>query len=554
MRFLRMTPLLLLPLFAITGCNEVLSPSSAEDAVGTGTVAFRLSSVQVDSLASQADTMDVVLENGSLQRTLRVGLSDNVEFTALPVGAWKVAVTLSRGGVAKFQGSGFVTIVAGQIVQAKISLSQATGSLVVDIGIGDAVALPARLEGIWILESLPGLDTVVVHPKIQLLSTGAALLGGLCEGTSNGNWTADDSLVWIDKGVALNDLVACKVSLEAGTIMDAVTGLLAKPLRWSVSDENGRLSLVDPATRKTLAVFYPYHATGALPEVQKLWGSWFLSSLPAIGLASVTDTIPLVFDTTGELSGSDGCNHWSGKWTKVTDSTVQLERGTSTKMNCLDSATQAIEAGIHGAISGTVVWRVEQLYGIGADVRTLYLLDTSTGATLATYSSAKPRSVFPPLLPPFIIPNPYAVTGVWGLVSMPIEGLDSANGSTLVFDSTGKISGYIACNSVGGSWALDDAGQLAINGFSSTFVACEDSISTLVMRGMNLLASVPLNWSIDTTATGGESITLYSSLTGAKMAVFALARYGVSYPTLPIDPILIDPIIEPIPDFEGPIM
>ncbi len=137
MRILRMLSLLLLPLaLGLAGCEDSVSsiPNVMEEAPGTGVVAFRFSSAQVDTLAKEADTLEIVLDNGSRQVVRRTGLATEVEFADLPAGNWKLVVTLLRGGVAKYRGSTLVSIVPGGMTDAKVVLSAVSGGLRVEIG------------------------------------------------------------------------------------------------------------------------------------------------------------------------------------------------------------------------------------------------------------------------------------------------------------------------------------------------------------------------------------------------------------------------------------
>lgn len=417
MRMLRLIPLLVSLALAVTGCNESPSLTRSDEVDGTGSVAFRLTARQADSLAGVADTLRVVVDNGTTKHWTRVPLGANAELSALPPGVWNVVVTLTRGQATVYQGSGFVTVVGGRTVPAKILLSPATGNLTVEIGIDPVRKLPIGLQQTWILESFPGMDTMAVQPTLQLLESGASIGSGLWNSATRGAWSADDSLLWLDNDLTIKGANACVLSAPSGRPQNAFCKLFGKPLRWFIANPAEQLSLTDPTTGQVLAIF---------------------------------------------------------------------------------------------------------------------------------------RSSIAPL--PRIEFDPYAVVGVWGLLSMPIEGLDQASGSMLIFDSTGRISGTIACNSVSGSWRLNSDGKLSISGFSSTFVSCEDSVTNLVIRGMHLLAFSPAPWSIDTTSSGMEEISLFSPFTGVKVAVFSLARFGRTYPAAatgipPID-VVKRPIDRLLPLFE----
>jgi len=527
-----------------------------EEAPGTGVVAFRFSSAQVDTLAKEADTLEVVLDNGSRQMVRRTRLAMEVEFADLPAGNWKLVVTLLRGGVAKYRGSTLVSIVPGGMTDAKVVLSAVSGGLRVEIGFakdGIASSRPSALARAWILRTSPSVDTLAIVPTIQLDSDGTAWIRGICWGEHKGTWMADDSLLWIDEGIPTTSHTGIRIGCLNNEAMDKVTALLGMPLRWKVRTDTVSLVLSDAKADTVLAVFDPFHATGGLLRPAKdVLGTWYLSELPATG--AVMDTIPLVLSEDGEASGSDGCNYWTGKWSTTSDSTIKVVFGSTTAMACIDSTGAMIDKGYKKPLSGEVVWSVERLVGVFGDVRRLTLRNPKTGIVVGAYSTIPPKTVLVPVTPPIlpiVQPNPYALVGVWGLASMPIEGLDSmaaATGGMLVFDSLGRISGNIACNTVSGSWALDVDGKLLVKGFASTFMLCGDSVQQLVQRGINLMTTMPLDWTIDSASTpsGMERVTVSSSLTGATLATFSLARFGVSYPPSARDTTIVLPVPRPV--------
>ena len=559
MRILRMLPLFLLPLFlGLAGCEEsATSPNIMQEAPATGVVAFRFSSAQVDTLAKEVDTLEVVLDNGSKQMTRRTRLATEVEFSDLPAGNWKLVVTLRRGGVAKYQGSTLVTITPGGMTDAKVVLSAVTGSLRVEIGFakdGIASSRPTALARAWLLETFIQVDTLVTTPTLQLDSDGTAWIEGICGGQHKGSWMADDSLLWIEKGKATSDPKNCTIGTDTAVAIAKVEKLLGRPLRWKVRDAS--LVLSDAKSDTLLAVFTPFDPPSVIvpSPAEEVLGTWYLSELP--GKVAVMDTIPLVLSENGTASGSDGCNYWSGKWSAPTDSTIKISFGATTLKACLDSTGKMLDKGYTKPLAGEVVWKVERLVGAQGDVRRLTLSNPKTGTVVGSYSTYPPFSRLVPVIPP-ILPawesNPAALVGVWGLVSMPIEGLDTATGAMLVFDSLGRVSGNVACNNVNGSWKLDGDGKLVINGFASTFALCSDSLQNLVERGIHLMATIPLDWSIDSVSpvTGLEYVTVSSSITGAKAAVFALSRFGVLYASTPADTILVRPPTVRNPKFDG---
>lgn len=549
MRFLRLFPLLLPLSFGLSGCEDVAtSPDTMEDASATGMVAFRFSAAQVDSLAKQVDSLEIVLDDGKAKWTRCTKLSTEVEFSDVPAGNWKLVVTLRRGGVAKYEGSTLVSIVSGGVTDAKVVLSAVSGSLRVEIGFDEGglpVSRPSVLARAWILKTVVQVDTLVTAPTLVLEPNGTAWINGLCGGERNATWFATDSLLWIDTGVATTDLMNCKIGRESFMAMSKVGNLLGKPMRWKVGVDTLSLVLSDAKSDTEIAIFAPFTPPGGIKSERKPTGTWYLSELPVTG--AVMDTVPLVLSEDGTASGSDGCNRWTGKWSSPTDSTIKIAFGTTTRMACLDSNGRMMEYGYTKPLSGEVVWKIDRLYG-GGDVRRLVLSAPKTGTVVGGYSNVPPGTADNPFLPPARVSNPAALVGVWDLVSMPIEGLDTVTGSTLVFDSLGRVSGNIACNTASASWKLDEDGRLAILGFANTFALCGDSTQMLVERGIHLMTGMPLDWSIDSVSTSSnvELVTVSSSITGAKVAVFTLRRFGVTYDTTSPDTIEV-PLMDPGP-------
>lgn len=551
MNILRLAPLLMLPVaLAFTGCNESMASVASEAPVGSGAVAFRFSAVQAESLATEVDTIEVVLDDGAQKRTLRTKLSGEVEFSDLPTGNWKLTVTLRRGGVAKYQGSTLVAIESGRTTEAKVVLSAVSGGLKVEIGFaheGAVASHPSALLGSWVLSYLPTVDTLVILPTLRFESNGTVWIDGVCGGEHKGSWMADSNLLWIEEGVATTDLMNCKIGGDIAVAMTTVHKLFGKPIGWKVRTDTVSLELTDPKADTVIAVFDPFHATGGLKASTKdLEGTWYLSELG--GMLPITDTIPLVLASNGTASGSDGCNHWTGKWSAPSDSTIRIVFGATTLKACLDSAGDMVDKGYTKPLSGEVVWKVERLYGTAGENRQLTLRDPKTNTVMARYRNDPPFTKHTPVIPPHLVRDPMSLVGVWGLVSMPIEGLDSASGSMLVFDSLGRVSGTIGCNSGSSTWSLDNDGRLVIKPFASTKMACQDSVQMLIERGIHLLTSLPLDWTLDSASavTGQQTITVYSSITGVKAAVFSVSRFGVAYASTLADTTLVRPIQRPV--------
>lgn len=547
MNLLRLGALILLGSLPMTlaGCSEVLPPSGSEASVAGG-VAFRVQTSQLDTLASQVDSLRVQVGNGSTTRSIQVPVAGEARIDGLAQGVWRVDVELLQLGSLRYQGFAFVTVEPGKTAMAKVILHALAGNLQVEVGVdpeGGAVHLPEALVGSWVLSDLAArtIPAEGPHPELRFEAEGAFGMKGICGGEHRGSWVADDTLLWLDKGAPLTDLMNCKISPEAGAILDEVSALSGTPLRWSITPDSRRLVLSEASTGAWIARFDP--STPAFPstDLRSLLGTWYLSGLAAEAFATIEDTIPFQILEDGTLRGTDGCNSWGGSWEVVDETTIRLNPGPRTRMACFDAQGNTR---LHGEVSGVVIWKVGRVFGVVGDIRKLTLIDPATNQALAEYSTLAPKTPVRPFTGPATPKGPFDLVGAWGLKAIPSAGIAEGPGSTITFDSLGRVSGFIGCNTHAGTWRLDDDSRLVIEARPTSFVSCTEPLAlqadTLWMR----MISEPLDWSLAPASDSSklEEIAVSSAISGTALGVFFLARFGVSYPSAgPVD--LVDTII-----------
>ena len=216
--------------------------------------------------------------------------------------------------------------------------------------------------------------------------------------------------------------------------------------------------------------------------------SWRLSSYVAAG---TTTTIPsgVVVDATfqgGKVSGSAGCNAYSGTYT-IDGAKLAIGQLAMTQKLCAQDVMN-IESAYVAALGSVAT------YTATADTLTLF---DSSGKTLLTYASGPAN----PLV------GSWNVTGYNNgkqAVVSPIAG------STLnaVFTADDQVSGFAGCNDYSGPYKLDGS-NLTVGPLISTKKACEQAVmdqETLFLTALQTPTTVETNGGIVTLrAASGET-------------------------------------------------
>jgi heat shock protein HslJ len=176
--------------------------------------------------------------------------------------------------------------------------------------------------------------------------------------------------------------------------------------------------------------------------------AWTLASL--LGKAPLAATEPTAaFPATGNVSGSAGCNHYSGHYTS-SGSTLRISSLISTQMACA-TKIMAQESVFLKALSST------RSYAVSGSTLTLR---SAAGKTLMTFKAQS-----------------QALAGTsWNVTAYNNgkQGVESVLPSpklTAVFDKAGNLSGFAGCNNYNATYKAT-APKISIGPVSSTRKEC----------------------------------------------------------------------------------
>ncbi|HUN22990.1 MAG TPA: META domain-containing protein [Anaerolineales bacterium] len=316
-----------------------------------------------------------------------------------------------------------------------------------------------------------------------------AITGG-CN-TIGGTWLLEDGQK-LTMSLGASTLMACEESLMNQET--AVNELLAQVNAYQFDGETLTLTT---ATGGSIS-FQEASAPVLSDEValQALLSSnWELTTM-SVGIDAIVafENHPtILFAADGTFSGSTGCNRYTGKYT-LSEGVLTLTTGAITAMACPDALTQQEtellkalaqvsrvevgEAGLH-----LVMKNEDRIY--------LEMLAQSTPAPVAEH--------------PFSGKN----WNLSGYVNSAGDSFAPVGNLQLLFadDNAFTITG--GCNTIGGTWLLEDGQKLTMNLGPSTLMACEESLMNQETAVNELLAQVNA-YQLDgetltlTTATGGS--------------------------------------------------
>lgn len=147
------------------------------------------------------------------------------------------------------------------------------------------------------------------------------------------------------------------------------------------------------------------------------------STFSADGLDASTSTAYLTLPVPGVVTGSDGCNTFSGT-SVITDSSIKFDSLAFTAMGCLDQRVGKIADTIDAVLSGTVSWHI-QTSGDG-----MFLSIEHSGVGSLIYTATAPP------VPP--IDDPSKMAGSWQLYETDHTSGDSGSAS-----GSGASSGFV---------------------------------------------------------------------------------------------------------------
>lgn len=524
------SPMLLIPFLALLGCDNAVQENDSTQAVTSGAVAFSV----VSMMSESGDSLDIVISNGTQSKKWRLGAGSNDWQESLPAGTWNLEVVQSHGDVELRRSAAAVEVFPGSLSAVRYSLTTRGLFLSVRLQVdaqagkigGDTVALRQAIQGNWHMESLPaeGVDTLTKDVLLSLQSSGSVMGSDGC-GDFTGSWSVlSDSLLMFHAD--LREPEACAAVNGAAYVLQqgVFQFLKQRHCRWQIRQTHGYKQLVlrngyDGSILATFADRWNVIAEAIQPAYpQVLRREWHLESLPAEGLASISKNVILSLDSTGAVSGSDGCRTLWGSWSARPDSVLNLSTGFLRSVACTeDSKGTLLDRGWFG----TWRWQVQDL---GARKR-LILRSEITGALLATFVDSLASAVPGDLQP---IPEGLRASdakeliGSWHLSRFPLEGIDSVTIDVpLVLDSTGRLKGTDGCHAFQGTWSVPSDSLLRLRIVQDT-LACADTGSTLkISLGMHLLGAGDLRWEfLPVDSLGVKTLVLRSDMTGKEFAVY----------------------------------
>lgn len=194
------------------------------------------------------------------------------------------------------------------------------------------------------------------------------------------------------------------------------------------------------------------------------------------GTATIPDARPTMrFAFGGELTGSDGCNQYSGPF-KTDGQDIAVGQLTSTLIGCeplLGAQAQAFSE----ALTGASTWRLTEAGGL--ELR-------GHGDVLAEPMVEPPQASDGAV--PVLVGKAWVLQELGGAVLVDVE-------PTLTFGGDGTVSGSAGCNTFSGTYALD-GGDLSFGPLATTKMGCADPTMFVESAFLAAMAGVT-GWSLD---------------------------------------------------------
>jgi heat shock protein HslJ len=213
------------------------------------------------------------------------------------------------------------------------------------------------------------------------------------------------------------------------------------------------------------------------PTGAELVGDWALATIDGEAATDIPRST-LTFDDTGGMSGSGGCNPFTGSWA-VHGTAIHVGSLAAHRATCSPHAIQQEQAFLR-ALGGAVSWTV-----IGDTLR----LAGKRGRHPMTLAAIRPVS--------------YGLSGTTWTIDT-VTGAHAPAASTIRFDADGTVSGSAGCDSYRGPWSLDPDGiVLHIGPLLATRVACDQGVRDMESAYLAALEDV-----IGYKTPGGASLVL----------------------------------------------
>lgn len=194
--------------------------------------------------------------------------------------------------------------------------------------------------------------------------------------------------------------------------------------------------------------------------------SWVLTEVVGTdGLQPAVDTSASInFEAGGTLSGSTGCNRFTGRWSQDGED-LSLDPGATTLMAC-DDPLGAQETAVITALSETATFTTE------TDDLTLR---NAAGDVLATYAAAVSD----------LSGTSWQATGVNNGAQAVVSN-ETTSDLTLTFGADGTVTGFAGCTEFGGQFSMDGS-SISLTNLAAT-QPCTDSVALIGAQDQYLAA------------------------------------------------------------------
>ena len=260
-------------------------------------------------------------------------------------------------------------------------------------------------------------------------------------------------------------------------------------------------------------------AVPTIPPGSPIVGSWVLESMVSAGNPVVLvpgTTISAIFGPEGRISGSDGCNQYSGTY-MVSGSQLQVSPNlASTLMACeqqvMDQAT-----------TYTRILLAPASWQVSGD-----RLTVQAGQSILVYVKQvpTPATTVPTTAPPVMSP-----VGSWDLTSMTYLSEGSsvtvmpAGVINAIFGQDGKVQGYAGCNQYSAAYTTNGT-SMAVSGTVKTTLSCGGQLDTQERAYLGILGTAAR---FENT---GTQLTIYDAQTpGSKLAYKPGTAAAMPFPT-----------------------
>jgi len=178
----------------------------------------------------------------------------------------------------------------------------------------------------------------------------------------------------------------------------------------------------------------------------------------------------LTFVASGGVSGSGGCNDWSGSWTWLGDASVNIAEISVTREPC-DEAVARVEQRFLDLLILATRFAI-------ADER--LTLTTGDGADLVFDEASATGS---------------ALVGEWVVTAIGDQPAADIPRSGVTFHDTGTVSGSGGCNELRGAWSVEDD-SISIGPLAVTRGTCPEHVMAQETPFLDLLEAAS-TWAID---------------------------------------------------------